>query len=305
MKNLNDQIDHDNHAQEEPEVLTGFGCLEQGEQRGRNETNDLKIGHETDDANQTTQADRHWKAYQIESDAEHEAVAQSHQSLTAEVARHAVLNVCDELGSELSFFTRNEVNPAVGIFFVVRQEEEEVEQTYERGDNVHDGSRCAPDHSPNLWHGFLDGFDDVALLKELLDFLLVGVSLQEISHGGRYGVVVCSFLDILNRHVFQVSCFFNHGRHDDIEESRERGAGQRQRQEDAEQAVLQSALILKETDDGIEQISHNPSDEEGNERRAQPVEQHADADNQHDADESANETVKRDDLGISVFGFCF
>ena len=53
--------------------------------------------------------------------------AQGLQCLTAEIARHAMFDIAHQLCGKGAAVARNEADPAVGIFLIVRQQEEQIE----------------------------------------------------------------------------------------------------------------------------------------------------------------------------------
>ena len=65
-------------------------------------------------------------------DGEHHAVAQGDESLSAEIAAHAAGNVTYQQRGERAVADGDEVNPAAGVFLIVCQQEEQVQQGDER-----------------------------------------------------------------------------------------------------------------------------------------------------------------------------
>ena len=114
-------------------------------------------------------------------------------------------------------FAWHEGNPAVGIFLVVGEQEQQVEQTDERGNDVHNEACGAHQHLPHLGHGTLDGLHHVLLLQQVFKLVLVGVLAEKALHGFGNGLLVPrALLHVAQRHVLQVRAFLHHGRHGNV-----------------------------------------------------------------------------------------
>ena len=101
-----------------------------------------------------------------------------------------------------------------------------------------------PQHFPHLGHGGLHGRHEVLLTQQTLNLILVDVVLQVVLYVFGHGCVVGSPVNVVESHVLEVCTFFDHGRHNQVEESAQRAAGQQQGQGDGRQTVADEAVLL-------------------------------------------------------------
>ena len=140
--------DRECHEQDDPEVLSRVGCLEHGQQDGRDEAHDLEVGHHVEQTDEETQSDGHREADDEEADTEEHAYTERYERLSAEVGVHAVLYVLDDGCRILALSCGDVLHPALGDSLVVAEDEEHVEQHNEDTQQAQCEAECAGEHAP-------------------------------------------------------------------------------------------------------------------------------------------------------------
>ena len=296
LNDLHDAEDNHRQCQYEPEVLPRVGRLQQGEQHGGHQGYQLQVGDHVQQADEEAEADGHGEIDDEESDAEHHAHEEGHEGLAAEVAVHVHLHVGDDGLHKLAVLGGHELDPAVGDGLIVEQDEEDVEQDDERGEDAHHEADRVVDEAPNLGHEAAQGVAQVLFGEELLQVVGVDVLLDEVLHCAGDGGVAAALGEVLHEQVLQPhELLYDRGNKENPCRGEQQHDGEHGAQ-DGHHAVVHPQAVLVELHQRIEEVGHEPGDEEGEQHTAQVVDQVEESDEQGHCQQAADETVEGDFL---------
>ena len=119
-----DNTEHDDHHQhDKPEVLSGVGCLDNSQQDGRDEANQLEVGHHIEQSDEHAQTNSHREVDDKEPDAEQDTYAEGYDALTTEILVHTFFDVGNQFYGHVTITRRQEVRPALCKLLVVDENE--------------------------------------------------------------------------------------------------------------------------------------------------------------------------------------
>lgn len=289
-----DEEDGEAGGEDEPEVLSRIGCLEDAQDEGGDEAEGVQVGHEAEHADEEAEGDGEREADDEESDTEKNAYAERNECLTAEVAVHAFGQVAEEGAEEGLLSLRYELHDAACEFFVVYKDEEKVEQADERRDDADDDAGGLIDHVPHPWCHFLDHTYEVFLVDEFVEVELAHLPVDEFFDLGRYAFVVAAVFNKFYDTLFEMVGFLDDGGHGEGAETVDDGAHEGEGDEDAQDAGSQMEFVLEKDDNGVEQVGREPCDEERREHGAQVVDEQNGGCDAGQYEQSAHEAVEGD-----------
>ena len=154
---LHDEEHADGRRKDYPEVLPRVGGLKQRQEYHGDEGQSVNVRYEAQNAYQYAEAYRHGEIDYRETYAEKNSYAQRHEALAADVAVHLALHVAYQLAPERAVLLREELDETRGQLLVVKKDEKEVKQRYERGHYAQDDVGRLAYHGEEFRHGAPDG----------------------------------------------------------------------------------------------------------------------------------------------------
>lgn len=248
--------------QDDPEVVSGFRGLEECQQNGGQEGDELEIGHQIEQADKQAQTHGKGEVYDEEADAEQYAHKEGNERLAAEIGVHAVLYVLNQRYGKGALAGGNEVGPPVANQLIVEQYKEGIEQDDKASHHTHGYVDGAGDEVPELQQDVLHQLGEVALLGQLRDGVAVYIPFNE---------AVGIFCDVLvadglvhydvEQAVDLAELLYGGGyhKHQQAGDDREH---HKQGRHNAEDAAAKPCLVLQEAHQRIEHIGQQPCHKE-------------------------------------------
>lgn len=257
-----DEKDGEARGEDEPEILSRIGGLEDAQDEGGNEAEGVEVGHEAEHADEEAEGYGEGEADDEEADAEEDAYAERNEGLTAEVAVHALCQVAEE-GAEEGFLTFwNEFHDTAGEFFIVCEDKDKVEQADERRDNAYNDAGGLIDHVPHTRSYFFNDADKIFLIDEFVKIEVSHLPVDKFLDLGRYAFVVAAVFYEFDDAVLEVVGFVDDGGHGEGAKTVDDAAYEGEGDEDTQDARSEMQFVLKKDDDGVEQVGRKPCDEE-------------------------------------------
>ena len=250
------------HQHDNPEVLTRIGRLDDGQQNGGDEPQQLQIGHHVEQSDEHAQADCHGEVDNQEAYAKEHAHTESYQSLASEVFVHAFFNIAHQLYGKAAIAGRHQGRPALCNAFVVEQDEKRIEHNHRGREQSCDGAERPGNYCPDVGHGLLDSVDETLLGDNVLQLagthVLSHVVGDESGNAAHRGIV----LNVDHQQVLHPQSLFYHGWHDNPERTRQHSSDNNEGTKDARDAILQPTTVLEELNQRKKQIGDEPRHEE-------------------------------------------
>ena len=108
----------------------------------------MKVWHEIHYAYQYAKTYSHREVDDGESDAEENAHGKCHKALSADIAVHGLLDISSHILPERSYALRKDLDPVGCEVFVVKKDEEHIEQCHETDAKADDDVVCLADDYP-------------------------------------------------------------------------------------------------------------------------------------------------------------
>ena len=165
----------DGGGKNQPEIASGVCRFQDGEDDGGDKTEELQVGHHVEGTDEQSQSYCQREVDNQEADAEQDTYAERHESLSAEVAVHALLHVVQQAGDERAVFLRDKVDPSFGNAFVIQQDEDDVEQNQEEREEAEQQVDGFGKQRPYLGYRLFEGIQEAFLSQQLVQELDVDV----------------------------------------------------------------------------------------------------------------------------------
>ena len=266
---LYDDEYQDGFSENEPEILSCIRSFQHSQEGGGNQGESMQIGDEVEDADQDAETDAHGKVDDGESDAEHDAHTKSYHALSADIVIEFPFHVRHQFVPEGPVLLGEYLHPFVGERFVVHQDEEHVQQGNHRCHDADDHACRLAKEVEQFGYRGLQSVAEVLALEESGDGFAV-VMQPCLNRGGKV-VDMRGVVEIACHHITQFLELLKHRRDDQVEQASQDGTHEDQRDDDGQGSGGDVQPVLYELDDGVEQVGHEPCDEEGQKHTAQIV----------------------------------
>lgn len=292
LDGLNGAEDNGDGEQDAPKTLPCVVGLEQGEQDGGHDADDLQVGNEVEHSDEEAKGNGEREVDDEESDAEEHTYTHGDDGLSTKVTVHAFLQVKHHGSDSVSVGFGHQTEKPFGHGFVVVEDEEEIDDADERGDEADDGADAAAEKGEELRHFFFEQLRHVLHGEGTGDFVEVDVVLDVVFHFGRDGGDGGVGGGVFDHDVLQMPHLRNNGGNDEVAASCDNANDEQEGDEDAEHTRLDTAAILDEGDDRVEEVGDEPCHQKGNEHIAETLDEVICGYQHDDADEDAHHAVE-------------
>lgn len=283
-------------AQNPPEVLAGIGSLQKSQQDGRDERYELQIRYQVQNTDEQAEADGQWEVDDQEADTEQDAHTERYERLAAEVTVHAVLYIGHDTDGHVTVFHGHQFDPAVGNGFIVKQDEESVQQDDEGGKDADNDVHRLGEKRPYLRQDRFQGLGKVGFVQGILNLQHVNMLLDEVGYRSRNGSLFRTFNEVFGQQDFQFAEFLNDGRNQAYKSKHCKAQQGEHYGQDGQYPTFQSEPMLEKEDDGVDEVGNEPSHQERQQDVAQLLHDIQDADDDGAGQDASDETVESDFL---------
>ena len=119
MNGLYYSKDDECRQHDKPEALARVCCLDNSQDDGRYEAQQLQVGHHVQQSDEHAQTYSHGEVDNQKTNAEQHTYTEGHKTLSAEVFVHALLHVADNLARNAAVAVGEHLYPTSGELFVV------------------------------------------------------------------------------------------------------------------------------------------------------------------------------------------